>query len=114
MRVSLDFYRSKRMNHTSKTELLAPAGNMDIFYSVMEAGADAVYLGGDLFGARAYATNFSSEEIIKAIQYAHLFQRKVYLTINTLLKNPEIKEQLFHYLLLVAVLIIVHMQRAAL
>lgn len=87
------------MNHTSKTELLAPAGNMDIFYSVMEAGADAVYLGGDLFGARAYATNFSTEEIIKAIQYAHLFQRKVYLTINTLLKNPEIKEQLFHYLL---------------
>ena len=64
MRVSLDFYRSIKMKETSTIELLAPAGNLDIFYSVIDAGADAVYLGGVLFGARAYATNFSTEEII--------------------------------------------------
>lgn len=98
MRVSLDFYRSRNMSETSKIELLAPAGNLEIFYSVIDAGADAVYLGGELFGARAYATNFSNEEIITAIHYAHLLNRKVYLTINTLVKNEELNEQLFSYL----------------
>ena len=98
MRVSLDFYRSIKMKETSTIELLAPAGNLNIFYSVIDAGADAVYLGGDLFGARAYATNFSTEEIITAIHYAHLLNRKVYLTINTLLKNTELNEQLYSYL----------------
>ena len=87
------------MENRSKIELLAPAGNLEIFYSVLAAGADAVYLGGNLFGARAYAMNFSEEEIIHAIEYAHLFGRKVYLTINTLLKNSEIRDQLFQYLL---------------
>ncbi|MBP7320943.1 MAG: U32 family peptidase, partial [Lachnospiraceae bacterium] len=86
------------MSETSKIELLAPAGNLEIFYSVIDAGADAVYLGGELFGARAYATNFSNEEIITAIHYAHLLNRKVYLTINTLVKNEELNEQLFPYL----------------
>lgn len=98
MRVSLDFYRSIKMKETSTIELLAPAGNLDIFYSVIDAGADAVYLGGDLFGARAYATNFSTEEIMTAIHHAHLLNRKVYLTINTLLKNTELAEQLYSYL----------------
>mgnify|MGYP003450960862 CR=1 FL=1 len=98
MRVSLDFYRSRNMNETSKVELLAPAGSLEIFYSVIAAGADAVYLGGDLFGARAYATNFSREEIITAIHYAHLLDRKVYLTINTLVKNEELNNQLYSYI----------------
>lgn len=79
-------------------ELLAPAGNLNIFKAVIEAGADAVYLGGDMFGARAYANNFNEEELLEAIDYAHLRGVKVYLTVNTLLKNNEI-EKLYDYLL---------------
>lgn len=78
-------------------ELLAPAGNYKGFLGAIHAGADAVYLSGNQYGARAYADNFSEEEIIRAITYAHLFQRKVYLTVNTLLKEDEI-EQLYTYL----------------
>ena len=79
-------------------ELLAPAGSLDIFRAVIHAGADAVYVGGDLFGARAYARNFSKEELLEAIDYAHLHGRKVYLTVNTLLKNAELG-RLYEYLL---------------
>ena len=88
------------MNKTMKLpELLAPAGNLEIFYSVINAGADAVYLGGELFGARAYANNFSQEELLTAIDYAHLWNKKVYLTVNTLLKNTEISDHLIQYIL---------------
>ena len=55
--------------------------------------------GGDLFGARAYANNFSEEELLEAIDYAHLFGRKVYLTVNTLLKNAELTRKLYDYIL---------------
>ena len=79
-------------------ELLAPAGNINIFKAVIEAGADAVYVGGDMFGARAYAGNFNEEELLEAIDYAHLRGVKVYLTVNTLLKNDEIGK-LYDYLL---------------
>ena len=79
-------------------ELLAPAGNINIFKAVIEAGADAVYVGGSMFGARAYANNFNEEELLYAIDYAHLKGVKVYLTVNTLLKNDEI-EKLYDYLL---------------
>lgn len=79
-------------------ELLAPAGNINIFKAVIEAGADAVYVGGSMFGARAYANNFDEEELLYAIDYAHLKGVKVYLTVNTLLKNDEI-EKLYDYLL---------------
>ena len=79
-------------------ELLAPAGSLEIFKAVIAAGADAVYVGGDLFGARAYANNFSEEELLEAIDYAHLFGRKVYLTVNTLVKEREF-DQLYGYLL---------------
>lgn len=72
-----------------KVELLAPAGNYESFTGAINAGADAVYLGGEKFGARAYADNFTEEEIINAIRYAHLFDRKVYLTVNTLVKETE-------------------------
>ena len=74
-----------------KVELLAPAGNYEAFIGAICAGADAVYLGGEKYGARAYADNFSNEEIISAIRYAHIFNRKVYLTINTLMKENEYK-----------------------
>ena len=72
-----------------KVELLAPAGNYEAFLGAIHAGADAVYLGGEKYSARAYADNFSDEEVISAIRYAHIFGRKVYLTINTLMKQEE-------------------------
>lgn len=72
-----------------RVELLAPAGNYEAFLGAIHAGADAVYLGGEKYGARAYADNFSEEEIISAIRYAHLHGKKVYLTINTLMKQEE-------------------------
>ena len=68
------------MKAAKKVELLAPAGNAEAFYGAIHAGADAIYLGGSRFGARAYAENFSEEELVACIRYAHLFQRKVYLT----------------------------------
>ena len=76
-----------------KVELLSPAGDYNCFIAAMNAGADAVYLSGEKFGARAYAKNFSKDELIKAIDYAHLFDRKVFLTVNTLLKNDELNEK---------------------
>lgn len=90
------FYRMNMKNRDF--ELLAPAGNINIFKAVIEAGADAVYVGGSMFGARAYANNFDEEELLYAIDYAHLKGVKVYLTVNTLLKNDEI-EKLYDYLL---------------
>lgn len=75
-----------------KVELLAPAGNYEGFLGAIHAGADAVYLGGDRFGARAYADNFHTEELCSAIRYAHLHGKKVYLTLNTLIKEKEFGE----------------------
>lgn len=75
-----------------KVELLAPAGNYESFLGAINAGADAVYLGGEKFGARAFADNFTKEELIRAIRYAHLFDKKVYLTVNTLMKEAEMRE----------------------
>lgn len=80
-------------------EVLAPAGSFQTFKAVIEAGADAVYVGGSSFGARAYADNFTEEELLEAIDYAHLRGKKVYLTVNTLLKNKEINDDLYDYLL---------------
>lgn len=76
----------------NKVELLAPAGNYEAFLGAVNAGADAVYLGGEKFGARAYADNFTTQEICRAIHVAHFMGRKLYLTVNTLLKNEEIEE----------------------
>mgnify|MGYP000797825867 FL=1 len=77
---------------------LAPAGNLEIFKGVIESGADAVYVGGSMFGARAYANNFTEEELLEAIDFAHLRGVKVYLTVNTLIKNSEFSK-LYDYLL---------------
>lgn len=79
-------------------ELLAPAGDLEIFKGVIESGADAVYVGGSMFGARAYANNFTEEELLEAIDFAHLRGVKVYLTVNTLIKNSEFSK-LYDYLL---------------
>lgn len=74
-----------------KVELLAPAGNYDALLGAVNAGADAVYLGGEQYGARAYADNFSRDEIISGIRLAHIYHKKIYLTINTLVKERELE-----------------------
>lgn len=75
-----------------RVELLAPAGNYEAFLGAVNAGADAVYLGGQRFGARAYADNFDTEQILRALHVAHFYGKKVYLTVNTLLKERELAE----------------------
>lgn len=72
------------------SELLAPAGSYDVFITAVNAGADAVYIAGNQYGARAFAENFSLEEMEKAIKYAHLNGVKVHVTVNTLVNNFEI------------------------
>lgn len=69
-----------------KVELLAPAGSYEALEAAFRAGADAVYLGGQKFGARAYAENLDQEQMIQAIEKTHLYGKKLYLTVNTLLK----------------------------
>lgn len=73
-----------------KTELLAPAGNYEAFLGAFHAGADAFYLAGQRFGARAYADNFSEEEICRALRLSHYYGKKIYLTVNTLVKEKEL------------------------
>lgn len=80
------------MGQKSFVELLSPAGSKEAFYGAIHAGADAVYLGGNRFSARAYADNFSTEELVECIRYAHLWGKKVYLTVNTLVKEAEFLE----------------------
>ena len=73
-----------------KIELLAPAGNMEALIAAIQAGCDAVYIAGDHFGARAFAKNFSNDGIVEAINYAHLYGVKVYITVNTLIYENEV------------------------
>lgn len=82
----------------AKKELLAPVGSYDSMVAAVNAGCDAIYTGGRLFGARAFANNFSNEELIDVIKYCHLHSVAVYLTVNTLLSDDEIEEYLFDYL----------------
>ena len=72
-----------------KVELLAPAGNREAFYGAIHAGADAVFLGGDKIGARAYADNITTESLVECIRYAHVRGRKVDLAVLTLVKDIE-------------------------
>lgn len=74
---------------SKKIELLSPAGNMECLKAAISAGCDAVYLGGRSYGARAFSKNFSDDEIITAINYAHLYGVKVYVTMNTLVYDSE-------------------------
>ena len=75
-----------------RTELLIPVGNMECLHAAIHNGADAVYLGGKKFGARAYSNNFNEEEMIKAIKLCHLYNVKIYVTVNTMIYNEEIEE----------------------
>ena len=81
-----------------KPEILAPAGSMESLKAAVAAGCDAVYMGGSRFGARAYADNPAGDEMIEAINYCHMHDVKIYMTVNTLLKDREISE-LYEYLL---------------
>ncbi|KOA20256.1 putative protease YdcP precursor [Clostridium homopropionicum DSM 5847] len=83
-----------------KIELLAPAGSMESLYAAVQNGADAIYIGGNKFSARAYASNFNEEEMIKAVSYCHLYNIKVYVTLNILIKEEEIVEALEYVKLL--------------
>ena len=75
-----------------KVELLAPAGGYETMVAAFNAGADAVYLGGSKFGARAYADNFDTEQVLDAIRYAHLHDKRIYMTVNTLVKEREFSQ----------------------
>lgn len=82
-----------------RVEILAPAGSVECLKAAIAAGADAVYTGGALFGARAYAHNLTEEELLEAIDYVHLHGRRLYLTVNTLIKDREMEKQMYDYLL---------------
>ena len=83
---------------SGQVEILSPAGSLAILKGAFAAGADAVYAGGSCFGARAFAQNFTEDEMLEGIDYAHLHGRKLYLTVNTLVKEKEFG-QLYRYLL---------------
>ena len=78
-------------------EILAPAGSYESMVAAVNAGADAVYIGGSRFGARAYANNLDEEAMIRAIDFVHLHGCKIYMTVNTLVKEKELPE-LYSYL----------------
>ena len=73
-------------------ELLAPAGTWEALEAAVNAGADAVYMGGKAFGARAYASNFDEEEMTRAVRFAHLHRVRIYITVNTLVDDSELEE----------------------
>lgn len=79
------------MIQQKRPELLAPAGSFEACRAAVFAGADAVYAGGSQFGARAYAENFTQEQLLEAIDFVHLHGKKLYLTVNTLLKQSEME-----------------------
>ncbi|MBR5047415.1 MAG: U32 family peptidase, partial [Eubacterium sp.] len=80
-------------------ELLAPAGSIEYLKAAVLAGADAVYFGGTRFGARAFARNFNRDTVIEAIDYLHFHDRRGYMTVNTLIKEKELQNDLYAYLL---------------
>ncbi len=88
-----------RTNALKKPEILAPAGSMESLKAAVAAGCDAVYAGGSKFGARAYADNPRGDQMIEAIRYCHLHEVKLYMTVNTLLKERELQQELYEYIL---------------
>ena len=78
------------MNRISQAELLSPVGSMESLYAAVQNGCNAVYLGGKDFSARAYANNFSKEELETVCDYCHLRGVKVYVTVNTVYKKGEL------------------------
>ena len=86
------------MNKKKEIEILAPAGSVERMRAAFAGGADACYIGGKSFGARAFADNPEEKELVEAIHYAHLHDKKLYMTINTLIKENEMKG-LYNYVL---------------
>lgn len=86
------------MNKKKEIEILAPAGSVERMRAAFAGGADACYIGGKSFGARAFADNTEEKELVEAIHYAHLHDKKLYMTINTLIKENEMKG-LYNYVL---------------
>ena len=86
------------MNKKKEIEILAPAGSVDRMRAAFAGGADACYIGGKNFGARAFADNPEEKELVEAIHYAHVHDKKLYMTINTLIKENEMKG-LYNYVL---------------
>src|SRR5690554_2351934 len=82
----------------NKVEILSPAGSVESLKAAVNASCDAIYIGGSKFGARAYANNPNQDLLIEAIEYAHIHDKNIYLTVNTLLKNNELKDELYDYL----------------
>ena len=80
------------MIELKRPELLSPAGDFASLKAAIQAGCDAVYLGGKLFGARAFSNNFDNNELVEAIKYAHLYKVKVYVTVNTLVYEHEVNK----------------------
>jgi putative protease len=81
-----------------QVEILAPAGSIDGLKAAINASCDAVYIGGTKFGARAFANNLEEDTMLDAIDFAHIHNKKIYMTVNTLLKNSEVENQLYDYL----------------
>lgn len=88
------------MSERRKLELLSPVGSMESLIAAVENGADAVYLGGKDYSARQYASNFDREELKKAVEYCHIQGVRTYITINTLLKEEELKNILDYIIFL--------------
>ncbi|MDE7298322.1 MAG: U32 family peptidase, partial [Lachnospiraceae bacterium] len=88
----------KKRENSRKIEILAPAGSMEGLRAAIGAGADAVYMGGSRFGARAFADNPDTDGMLSAIDYAHFYGRSLYMTVNTLLKPEEMGDELYRYL----------------
>jgi putative protease len=82
----------------NRIEILAPAGSVEGMRAAVNAGCDAVYMGGAKFGARAFANNPEEDDLLKAIDYVHIRGKQLYLTVNTLLKNEEVESELYNYL----------------
>lgn len=91
-------YNEERLYKRRTPEILAPAGSIESMYAAINAGCDAVYIGGGQFGARAYADNPGNSELIDAIKYCHIHNVKLYMTVNTLLKDSEITDSLYNYI----------------
>lgn len=86
------------LNPKKEIEILAPAGSVESMKAAFYAGADAVYMGGNRFGARAFAENPDEEALKRAIDYAHMHDKKIYLTMNTLFKETELEEEAYRFL----------------
>ena len=81
-----------------KVEILAPAGSYESLKAAVYAGCDAVYIGGSRFGARAFANNLEEKDMLEAIDFVHLHGKQIYMTVNTLLKEEELEQELYDYI----------------